>query len=97
MNILPLLLQLLSGAAAGNLVGAASEKLSLGLAGNLLAGIFGGGVGGQILKQLAGANAGTPDVSHFLINFAGGGIGGMVMLTITAWIRNSISSRLPPR
>src|SRR5262245_8883555 len=47
MNIVALIIQLISGAAGGNLVGALLKKLDLGTLGNSIAGILGGGLGGQ--------------------------------------------------
>ncbi len=53
-SLLPLIIQLLSGAVGGNIVGKLFSNLSLGAVGNSIAGILGGGIGGQILSGLAG-------------------------------------------
>ena len=44
MNITALIVQLISGAAGGNIAGALLKKLSLGPVGNSIAGIVGGGL-----------------------------------------------------
>ena len=51
-SILPLIIQLVSGAAGGNLAGSLMKNLSLGTLGNSIAGILGGGLGGQLLGML---------------------------------------------
>lgn len=57
-GILPLILQLISGALGGNGAGKAMPKLSLGNIGNTIAGILGGLGGGQLLSIL-GVGAGA--------------------------------------
>ncbi len=47
MNIIALIIQLLSGAAGGNLAGKLIKKIDLGTLGNSIAGILGGGLGGS--------------------------------------------------
>ena len=47
MDIVTLLVQLISGALGGNVAGSLLKNLSLGTVGNSLAGIVGGGLGGQ--------------------------------------------------
>ena len=56
-NLATLLIQLISGAAGGNLGGALFKTLNLGTLGNSLAGLVGGGVGSQILNSLIGPGA----------------------------------------
>src|SRR6185369_3127913 len=97
MDVLPLLLQLFSGAVGGNLAGAAFEKLDLGLIGNSLAGLVGGGIGGRIFQQIAGPNAADiAEVPIFLTCVAGGSIGGALTLMLAGWIRNAVTGRRPP-
>ena len=52
MDLLPLIIQLASGAVGGNVAGSLMKNMSLGTLGNSLAGILGGGLGGQILGML---------------------------------------------
>jgi hypothetical protein len=56
MDITTLIIQLLSCAVGGNVVGSLVRKISMGVLGNSLAGILGGGLGGQIL----GGSLGMP-------------------------------------
>ena len=50
-NLLPIIIQLISGAVGGNVAGALMKNLSLGTLGNSIAGILGGGLGGQMLGR----------------------------------------------
>ena len=94
MDIAGLLIQLVSGAAGGNLAGAALKKFSLGTVGNSLVGIVGGGLGGQILGMInAGGEAaagGGMDAGSIISNVAGGGVGGGVLMAIVGMIRQSM-------
>ena len=48
MELVPLLIQLASGAVGGNLAGKLLPNNSLGTIGNSIAGIAGGGIGGYL-------------------------------------------------
>ena len=63
-SIVPLLIQLVSGAVGGNIAGGLLKNLSLGKVINSVVGILGGGLGGMILKMLgiSGAVAAGGDV-----------------------------------
>jgi len=93
MNIIDLLIQLISGAAGGNLVGALFKNMSLGPVGNSLAGIVGGGLGGQILQSLMGSGAagGGLDLQGVIGSIAGGGIGGGVIMAIIGFIKSMMA------
>ncbi len=96
MDIIPLLVQLVSGALGGNAAGAALKNLSLGTLGNSLVGILGGGLGGTILQTLLGADAapsGSMDIGSIVANIAGGGVGGAVLLAIIGAIKNMIGKK----
>ena len=76
MEILPLIIQLASGAIGGNAAGKLMPKQSLGTVGNSIAGIVGGGLGGQLLGMLGiggDAAAGSMDVTSIITSIAGGG------------------------
>ena len=76
MNIVSLIIQLVSGAAGGNIAGSLLKKLDLGPVGNSIAGILGGGIGGQVLGMLtAGAApaAGGLDIASIIGSVASGG------------------------
>ncbi|HOW71792.1 MAG TPA: hypothetical protein PKY77_14425 [Phycisphaerae bacterium] len=94
MNIVPLLIQLVSGAAGGNVAGALLKKFSLGPIGNSIAGILGGGLGGQLLGALgvggADAAAGGLDIGGIVSSIAGGGVGGGVLMSIVGLVRQQL-------
>lgn len=93
-SLLPLLIQLASGAAGGNIFGALLKNLSLGTLGNSLAGIVGGGLGGQILGPLLGlapaaaAGAGSLDIGSILTQVASGGAGGGVLMVVIGILKS---------
>lgn len=74
------------GSNRGNLGGAALKKYSLGVLGNSIAGIVGGGVGGQLLSSLIPALA-----DGIGGQVAGGGIGGMVVMVIVGMIKSAMA------
>jgi len=67
--LLPIIIQLVTGAAGGNVVGAIFKKLSLGTLGNTAAGVLGGGLGGQLLSGALGSGL----VSEVASSAVGGG------------------------
>ena len=80
-NIVPLIIQLLSGALGGNAAGALLKKLSLGTVLNSIVGILGGGLGGQLLKMLGvAAQGGGTDLGGIVGSVLGGGVGGLPAL-----------------
>lgn len=92
MDIVTLIIQLLSGAAGGNIAGSLLRNLSLGTLGNSLAGIVGGGLGGQILSSLlnlpAASATGAFDPMAILTQVLAGGTGGGVTLAIVGLLRS---------
>ncbi len=96
MDIMSLLISLVSGAVGGNVAGAAMKDKSLGTAGNSIAGIFGGGIGGailQILGVLKSTGGGGLDLSTILGNVASGGVGGAVVLAVVSLIKNAMAKK----
>jgi hypothetical protein len=94
MNIVALIIQLVSGAAGGNIAGSLLKKLDLGPVGNSIVGILGGGLGGQILGMLtAGAApaAGAMDIASILSSVAGGGVGGALLMAIIGAIKSAMN------
>lgn len=94
--MLPLIIQLVSGAVGGNLVGSVMKNFNLGPMGNSLAGIVGGGLGGQLLTMagaggLAGAAGGGLDVASILSSVASGGAGGGVVMVVIGLIKNMVA------
>jgi len=90
MDIVSLVIQLASGAIGGNVAGGLFKNLSLGTLGNSIAGIVGGGIGGQILTSLLGIGAagGGLDIGSILTQVAGGGVGGGALMAIIGVIRS---------
>lgn len=92
MDLVSLLIQLLSGAVGGNLLGALLRNLSLGRSGNTLAGIVGGGLGGQVFDSALGtarimASNGI-DAGIIITEIVGGGIGGAVLAFAVGLLRH---------
>jgi hypothetical protein len=91
MNLISLVISLLSGAVGGNLAGVAMKDKSLGTAGNSVAGILGGGIGGAILQLLGLAGqGGTLDLAAIIQNIASGGVGGGILMVIVAILRGGM-------
>ncbi|HEY7551661.1 MAG TPA: hypothetical protein VH913_19355 [Hyphomicrobiaceae bacterium] len=92
MDMINLLIQLLSGAVGGNVAGGLSRTGGLGAPANTLAGVVGGGIGGQVLSALlslaAARNAaGALDVPGFVSQLLAGGVSGGVLAAILNMIR----------
>lgn len=102
-SILPLIIQLVSGAAGGNIVGSLAKNLSLGTAGNSLAGAVGGFGGAQILDMLLGGGGGAVadaagavvnsglDIGSIIQQIAGGGVGGGILMLIVGVIKSMMA------
>ncbi len=95
---LPLIIQLVTGAAGGNIAGKLMSNLSLGTVGNTIAGLLGGGIGGQVLGMLGlggGAEvaeaASSMDLSSILGSVAGGGVGGGIIMAIVGFIKKAMN------
>jgi hypothetical protein len=67
--------------------------LSLGTLGNSIAGIVGGGIGGQILEQVfnTAVAGGALDPMNILTQVLGGGVGGGILMAIVGAIRNAMA------
>jgi hypothetical protein len=83
IDLIALFVQYASGAAGGNLAGSLFRSLNLGVAGNSLAGLIGGGIGSQLVNTSLGLAATTtaagPDPGTLLAQASGGAIGGVLM------------------
>lgn len=100
MDVVNLLISLLSGAAGGNVAGAAMPDKNLGTLGNTLSGILGGGLGGYLLQALnlfgtaTQATGGTGlDLGSIIANIGSSGVGGAVLMAIIGLIKNSMEKR----
>ena len=89
-----LIIQLVLGAIGGNIGGALMKNLSLGPLGNSIAGIVGGGIGGQILNAVLGGGAASGGAGgNIVADIAGGGIGGIVVMIIVGLIKNMMAKK----
>ena len=89
--LLPVIINLVSGAVGGNVAGAAMKDKSLGTIGNSIAGIVGGGVGGQLLSALGVAvTTGGADLNSIAGSAGSGGVGGAVLLIIIAIVKKAL-------
>jgi len=89
MNLVLLIIQLISGAVGGNVVGALMKKFSMGTFLNSIAGILGGGISGQLLSLLglAVVTDGGMDIGSIIASIASGVVGGGALLVIGEVIR----------
>ena len=93
MELLPLLIQLGSGAIGGNLAAKLIPSINQGGLINSIGGIVGGGLGGTILSAVLGGaapEAGGMDVSGIIGSVAGGGVGGGIVLAVVGFVRKAI-------
>jgi len=94
---LPLIIQLVSGAVGGNVAGKLMKNFDLGTLWNSVAGILGGGLGGQVLGMLgvggaAAAESSTGmDVTSILGSVAGGGVGGGIVMAVIGMIKKAMA------
>ena len=90
-----LIIQLLSGAVGGNLVGAIAKNLNLGWLWNSVAGVAGGGIGGQILGSVLGAGMGAAksglDPMSILSSVISGGAGGGVLMAVAGIVKGMMA------
>ena len=92
-SLLPLLIQLGSGALGGNVAAKVMPQNSLGTLGNTIAGIAGGGLGGTILSSVLGTAAagGGMGIGNIISSVAGGGIGGGALLAVIGIVRGMMN------
>ena len=91
-NLIPLIIQLVSGAVGGNIAGSLLKDSSLGPIGNSIAGILGGGIGGQLLGLLGViVTSGGMDIGSILGSIASGGVGGGVLMAIIGIIKKAMA------
>ena len=100
MNLIALIIDLISGAVGGNIAGGLMKQYDLGTLGNSVAGIIGGGIGGQILTAVLGSGAGAAgaaggnlDIGSIISGIAGGGVGGGLLMIIVGIIRQMMGGQ----
>ena len=88
-----ILINLITGALGGAAVGKSSPKFDLGTIGNIIAGLVGGGVLGQIVTLLlpsvvAAAELGNLSIGGIISQVIAGGAGGAILTAIIGAIKN---------
>ena len=88
-----ILINLITGALGGAAVGKSSPKFDLGTIGNIISGLVGGGVLGQIVTLLlpsvvAAAQSGNLSISGIISQVIAGGAGGAILTAIIGAIKN---------
>lgn len=91
MDPLSLIIQIIGGAAGGNIAGSLLKNMSLGTAGNSIAGLIGGLLGGNVLNSALGlgkvASTGL-DIGALITQVAGSGVGGGVVMILVGLLRS---------
>ena len=92
-----LIIQLLSGAAGGNLAGTVLKNLNMGWLWNSILGVVGGGLTGQILGPMLGM-AGTAaksgmDPMAILSSVLQGGVGGGALMAVAGIIKGMMANK----
>ena len=88
-----ILINLIAGALGGLGTGKASPNFDLGTIGNIISGLVGGGVLGQIVtlalpSVMAAAQSGNLSVSGVISQVIAGGAGGAILTAIIGAIKN---------
>jgi hypothetical protein len=93
MNISCLILQIVSGIAAGNLLAGGLKSFHLGIPGSSLAGALGGGIGGQIFLRVTGIESDfhSSDAQIFLTSVFGAASGGVALTFVVGMIKRLLS------
>ena len=92
-----ILINLITGALGGAAVGKSSPKFDLGTIGNIIAGLVGGGVLGQIVTLLlpsvvAAAQSGNLSIGGIISQVIAGGAGGAILTAIIGAIKNKAAA-----
>jgi hypothetical protein len=92
-----ILINLVTGALGGVGAGKASPTFDLGMIGNIISGLVGGGVLGQIITLLmpgilAAAQSGNLSVGNIVSQAIAGGAGGAILTAIIGAIKNKAAA-----
>jgi uncharacterized membrane protein YeaQ/YmgE (transglycosylase-associated protein family) len=92
-----ILINLITGALGGVGAGKASPTFDLGMIGNIVAGLVGGGVLGQIVTLLlpsvmAAAESGNLSIGGIISQVIAGGAGGAILTAIIGAIKNKAAA-----
>src|SRR6201981_3971941 len=93
MDIVQILINLIAGALGGVGAGKSSSTFDLGTVGNIVSGLVGGGVLGQIVTLLlpsvvAAAHSGNLSVGGVLSQAIAGGAGGAILTALFGAVKN---------
>jgi hypothetical protein len=93
MNMEQILINLIAGAVGGVATGKSSPTFDLGTVGNVISGLIGGGVLGQIVTLalpsiVAVAQSGNFSVSGVVSQLIAGGAGGAILTAICGALKN---------
>ena len=88
-----ILINLVAGALGGAATGKSSPTFDLGIVGNIISGLIGGGVLGQIVtlalpSVMAAAQSGDLSVGGVISQLVAGGAGGAILTAIIGAIKN---------
>jgi len=88
-----ILINLIAGALGGAAAGKASPNFDLGTIGNIISGLVGGGVLGQVVtlalpSVVAAAESGNLSVGGVISQLIAGGAGGAILTAIVGAIKN---------
>jgi hypothetical protein len=92
-----ILINLIAGALGGVATGKSSPNFDLGTIGNIISGLVGGGVLGQIVTLLlpsvvAAAEAGNLSIGGVISQVIAGGAGGAILTAIIGAIKNKAAA-----
>jgi hypothetical protein len=92
-----ILINLASGALGGAAAGKASPTFDLGTAGNIISGLVGGGILGQVVtlllpSVLAAAQSGNLTVGGIISQAVAGGAGGAILTALVGAIKNKAAA-----
>ena len=91
------LINLISGALGGVAAGKSSPTFDLGMIGNIISGVVGGGLLGQVVTLLlpsimAAAQSGNFSVSGVVSQVVAGGAGGAILTAIIGAVKNKAAA-----
>ena len=97
-----LVVQMIAGALGGSVLGTALKRWDLGMIGNLIVGIIGGGIGAQIIGALLGGGesdtiigANGFDLGTLITQFASGAFGGGALVVISGLLKENMGGQKP--
>lgn len=105
MDLINLLITIVSGAAGGNIAGAVAPSKTLGVAGNSIIGLIGGGLGHYILKHYFGMEVAPETIDGvvkaaqemnfkaILENVGASGAGGAILTFIVGIIKSAVDKK----